>query len=349
MDSDERFTPPEVIAFRDAMWTRGTDTDPAWNPRSFSTARHTYTKRNNGLVMPWFGRVWLNPPWSDPAPWLARLIWHLRQMFVAGCDAHLPEGMLCVRNDPSTAWWSLAWKNADAIAFLSERTRYWQVGEDGELEMCGTPTFTSVVFYFGAGVARFLETAAAHGHYAMGLTNHSIGRRMEAMAKSKKPLPGDVLGEMVRDTIAQYARAHPELTLAEVVNMIPSDGAEELLMSLQVRDLWPHDPAPKQAAAPKHNGANGHAKRPRRVAPKPVAEQDTKPAKPAKPRALSPERKAAVASVVQWIGKGKLKEFTASAVMAHLKVSRQTALRTLAHVPGIQAEGRASSARYVVT
>ena len=341
MDTDERFTPPEVIAFRDAMWTHGTDTDPAWSPRSFVAARHVYTKRDDGLSMPWFGCVWLNPPWSDPAPWLARLIWHMRQNCIAGCDAD-HEGMLCVRNDPSTAWWSLAWKNADAIAFLSERTRYWQVGEDGEREQCGTPTFTSVIFYFGPDVARFIATAQAHGHHAVGLRNHSIWPRMGAMAKPKKTLPDDVLGEMVRDTIAQYARAHPELTLGQVVSMIPSDGAEDLLMSLTVRDLWPYpaqeETAPKQAAAPKRNGANGHATRPRRTAPK-----------PAKPRELSPERKALVGSVVAWIGKSKLKEFRASDVMAHLKVSRQTALRTLAHVPGIQAEGRAKSAKYVVT
>lgn len=28
-----------------------------------------YTKEDNGLLQPWQGKVWLNPPYSNPKPW----------------------------------------------------------------------------------------------------------------------------------------------------------------------------------------------------------------------------------------------------------------------------------------
>jgi len=301
------------------MWPQGTTTDPAWSPRSFSRAAVTYTKRDDGLVQPWYGRVWLNPPWSNPGPWIDKILWFMREL------PEYNEVMLLVRNDPSTAWWSVAWKHATAIAFLPERTRYHQVGESGEIEPCGTPTFTSVVFYFGHDARRFIETASAHGHGAIPLRNHSSRRRMTAMPRAKaKPLPGDVLGEMIRDTIAQYARAHPECTLGELVAMIPTEAGADLLMDLQVRDLWPEIGAP-QLPSPR-NGSNGH-----------VATE------------LSPERASQVQRIIEWIEKRKATEFKATEIMAVLGVSRQTALRALTHVPNLRLEGRAKKAKYVVT
>jgi phage N-6-adenine-methyltransferase len=33
-----------------------------------------FTKADDGLSQEWRGRVWLNPPYSDPAPWLRKAI-----------------------------------------------------------------------------------------------------------------------------------------------------------------------------------------------------------------------------------------------------------------------------------
>lgn len=54
------------------------DTDPATNVHSFIEAGTKYTGQFglNGLVLPWFGRVYLNPPYSDPTPWADRWIAH---------------------------------------------------------------------------------------------------------------------------------------------------------------------------------------------------------------------------------------------------------------------------------
>lgn len=40
------------------------------------TARELIVLPDDGLVLPWRGRVWLNPPYSNPLPWIKRLADH---------------------------------------------------------------------------------------------------------------------------------------------------------------------------------------------------------------------------------------------------------------------------------
>ena len=55
------------------------DLDPCapCNP-PWPTAKHYYTKLDNGLTKPWFGRVWLNPPFDryQIAKWMQKMKEH---------------------------------------------------------------------------------------------------------------------------------------------------------------------------------------------------------------------------------------------------------------------------------
>jgi len=38
----------------------------------FTPCRRYFTQADDGLAQPWEGLVWMNPPYSKPAPWVAR-------------------------------------------------------------------------------------------------------------------------------------------------------------------------------------------------------------------------------------------------------------------------------------
>lgn len=72
-NNDEWLTPPELIAQLGPF-----DLDPcAPINRPWPMAARHYTKLEDGLTLPWDGRVWLNPPYGREAfKWLARLAEH---------------------------------------------------------------------------------------------------------------------------------------------------------------------------------------------------------------------------------------------------------------------------------
>lgn len=68
--SDDWSTPPEIVQEYAAEFG-GFDVDPCCTP-STAKAPFFYTKADDGLKQPWAGRVWINPPYSDPTPWVQR-------------------------------------------------------------------------------------------------------------------------------------------------------------------------------------------------------------------------------------------------------------------------------------
>ena len=73
-DSDQHFTQPwvfEALGLKFDLDVAAPCGGVPWIP-----AQHTYCKLNDALQQRWYGRVWMNPPYTKPAPWVDKFIEH---------------------------------------------------------------------------------------------------------------------------------------------------------------------------------------------------------------------------------------------------------------------------------
>ena len=80
-----------------------------------------YTEAIDGLKMPWFGRVWCNPPYGRAArTWLER------------CADHGNAMALIFARVETNMFIDFVWKRADAVMFLNKRIAF--ANERGEFQ-----------------------------------------------------------------------------------------------------------------------------------------------------------------------------------------------------------------------
>lgn len=129
------------------------DIDPATNASAqavVQAATH-YTSETDGLVRGWPGRVFLNAPYSDPAPFVAKLLDEL--------DAgRATEAIALVNARTSSRWFQSlavrAWR-----CELRQRVRFWR--PDRPEGSAGRSS--SVVFYIGPNPRRFVTVFRSEG------------------------------------------------------------------------------------------------------------------------------------------------------------------------------------------
>lgn len=126
--NDEVFTSPELWRPL-ARAVGGFDLDPAASPTT-SIASTNYTKSDDGLSREWFGKVWLNPPFSEKEAWYRRLIDQLAQ-------GNVQRAVVIAPNDMSADWAQRWFSRADLLGFLDGRDHYTTVE--------GSPSFGTVV------------------------------------------------------------------------------------------------------------------------------------------------------------------------------------------------------------
>ena len=107
---------------RGTMSWREIDLNPASSPEANAIvgASTFYTLQQNGLAQSWRGRVWMNPPYAQPA------IEHFAAKFAEGVGAReITAGVVLVNNATGTDWFSHLSNVATAVCFPTGRVRFW--------------------------------------------------------------------------------------------------------------------------------------------------------------------------------------------------------------------------------
>jgi len=125
MGKDEWLTPPEIINAIGPF-----DLDPC-SPinRPWPTATEHYTIMDNGLMLPWHGRVWLNPPYGqETGLWLSYLATHRNGI------------ALIMARTETEMFFEQVWERADGILFLKGRLYFYHVNGQKADGNAGAPS-----------------------------------------------------------------------------------------------------------------------------------------------------------------------------------------------------------------
>jgi phage N-6-adenine-methyltransferase len=150
---NEWYTPGEYIELvRQVLGV--IDLDPATSlaAQEVVQARNFYTEQENGLNHEWHGRVWLNPPYSQPliGQFICKLLEEWR-------DGHVMQAILLTHNHTDTPWFHEVAENMTGCCFTRGRVQFYGGGEIAK------PTQGQVFSYFGQHVERFEEVFGPFG------------------------------------------------------------------------------------------------------------------------------------------------------------------------------------------
>jgi len=146
---NEWYTPVEYIdAARRVL--RGIDCDPASSKQANETvnAETYYTKEDDGLTKEWHGRVWMNPPYSQPL--ISQFAEAIASKYQSG---EIEEAIVLVNNATETVWFQTMATHCSAICFPRGRIRF--IDKNGKPS--GAPLQGQAVLYMGNNRYRFEE------------------------------------------------------------------------------------------------------------------------------------------------------------------------------------------------
>lgn len=144
----EWLTPPRIIAALGPF-----DLDPcAPIIQPYPTAARTFTRRENGLLQRWDGRIWLNPPYSDSviAKWLGRMAEHDHG-----------TALIFARTE-TEAFCRHVWDRAVALLFMEGRINFHLPDGSEAPGNAGAPT---VLCAYGADDADVLAGCSIAGRF----------------------------------------------------------------------------------------------------------------------------------------------------------------------------------------
>lgn len=143
--TDVWLTPPTLIESLGKF-----DLDPCCpNNLPWKTADKFYSLENgeDGLELDWFGRVWLNPPYSNWVPFMEKLKKHNNGI------------ALVFARTETKGFFDHVWNDADSILFLKRRVKFVKA----DLSSGGSSTAPSVLIAYGENNTKALKASGLDG------------------------------------------------------------------------------------------------------------------------------------------------------------------------------------------
>lgn len=151
---NEWYTPIEHIeAVQDVL--NGIDLDPASSEIAQENikANEFFTIDDDGLSKDWHGKIWLNPPYTQPD--IKNFVVKLVDEFSSG---NVTESILLTHNYTDTSWFHTAASVCNAICFTRGRISF--VNPEGKK---AAPTQGQAFFYYGENTDKFSEVFSKFG------------------------------------------------------------------------------------------------------------------------------------------------------------------------------------------
>ena len=120
------------------------------DPRPWDCARRNFTERDDGLSLPWCGRVWLNPPFDrySVGKWIERMAEH-------------NHGTALLHARTEAAWFEPIWRSASGILFMADRIHFHKSDGSRHTANSGAPP---VLVAFGRADLKVLRSCGIAGY-----------------------------------------------------------------------------------------------------------------------------------------------------------------------------------------
>lgn len=158
MGHNRWFTPTHLIESIRTFYGGTIDLDPTSEPLAQQAvqARRYYTKEDNGLMLPWTGRVYCNPPYAKTERGASQL-----EAFVEKADreyrlGNASEILLLIPVNSATKWWNVL---SPYLMCMPDKRLIFRT-EQGTRD---SAQFPNALFYFGTRRGAFMEHFHTYG------------------------------------------------------------------------------------------------------------------------------------------------------------------------------------------
>ncbi|GGA46224.1 hypothetical protein CYANOKiyG1_65220 [Okeania sp. KiyG1] len=147
--SDCWYTPPEIVELVELVLGK-IDLDPCSDDGKHIPAKYHKTIREDGLACVWFGKVFINPPYSCPGKWIEKLLTEVN-------DSNVTEAIALLPASTDTKWFAPLWNQP--ICFWKGRIKFLDVNYQPKL-----PARQShCLVYWGENTNKFNEVFSKYG------------------------------------------------------------------------------------------------------------------------------------------------------------------------------------------